>query len=187
MIIRIIGEKEHPYSPIKCFVVSCFASVSCCSTLFLSNRSNRRACQRLPGQRDHLDYHPLHRTQKCNPMLRQQDDWEIWRFLSKSARKHTFFIPNSTAYGWLWKGHWSYCHHVLSFIYSLNICLVQARTSRQQKSLSPWLKVVESERQQLWPGRGREPLRTAQPSRTGPSLFLTTLLWSNPRLNQTPL
>lgn len=63
------------------------------ATLFLSNRWNRRAHQRLPGPRDHLDHHPLHRTQQCNPMLRQQDDSKISRFLSKSARKHIFLIP----------------------------------------------------------------------------------------------
>lgn len=88
MIIWITGKKEHPYSPRKCFVVSSFVSASRCSTLFLPHRSNRTAHHRLPGHRDHLDRHTLHRTQQRNPMLQQQDDWEIWRFLSKSARKH---------------------------------------------------------------------------------------------------
>lgn len=88
---------------------------------------------------------------------------------------------------WVWKEHWSDYAHVLSFIHSRNISLAQARSFRRQQSLSPWWKGVESERQQLWPGRGRAPLRTGHPTRTGPSLFSKTLLWLTTRFIQTPL
>lgn len=63
----------------------------------------------------------------------------------------------------------------------------QARTFRQQRNLSQWWEEVEQERQLLWPGRGRAQLRTEHPTRTGPSLFWKTLLWSRARLNQAPL
>ena len=148
-----------------------FSSIFCtsfCSTFFLF-RSNGATFHRVPGQRDLLVCHHLQPAQQCNSVLQQQDDWEIWRCLV-----HPMLLFMAC---WLWE------KLVINFVYILNISFIQARSFRHQKSLSQWWKEVEPERQQLWPGRGRAQLRTKPPSRTGPSLFLKTLLWSRARLN----
>lgn len=78
-----------------------------------------------------------------------------------------------------------FCCSVQTFLKGLSP--VQARTSRQQRSPSPRREEGDPERQQLWSGRGKAPLPTKHPTRTGPSRFWTTPMWSNTRLNQTPM
>lgn len=63
-----------------------------------------------------------------------------------------------------------------------NFYNAQAHTFSHQRSRSPWWKEVEPERQQPWPGRDRDLLPTGPPTRTGPSLYFTTLLWLITRL-----